>query len=179
MNKLNILSNFFNLSKNKIVPTDYVNEKEVCEMYFDGASKGNPGPGGSGAVIFDSKGNQLNNTILLLCPNIPVSNNVAEYNGLIAGLEEAIELKIANLIVRGDSLLVIKQMNNEFKVKNDTLKELHKQAKKLELYFKNITYIHIPRENNKLADKLSNDAIKMNQELHLNKELECCKKSDL
>lgn len=176
MFKQSSLSSFFKLSKNKIVPTDYLND-EICEMYFDGACKGNPGPGGAGAVIYDSQGKELNNTILLLCPKIPVTNNIAEYNGLIAGLEEAVDLKIANLIVKGDSLLIIKQMNNEYKVKNDNMKELHKKAKQLEKYFNSVKYIHILREFNKVADKLSNEAIIINQEKHSeNILLDCCKR---
>lgn len=175
MFKQQTLSKFFNLSTNKVIPTDYVNEEEICEMYFDGACRGNPGIGGAGAVIFDSYGNELGNITLLLCPNTPVTNNIAEYNGLVAGLEEAINLKIANLIVRGDSLLIIKQMNNEYKVKSDSIKELHKLAKKLSEYFKTIKYIHIPREQNKIADKLSNQAIDINQENHKNNnKLHCC-----
>lgn len=175
MLKQKSLSSFFNLSKNKIIPKDYIND-ETCIMYFDGASKGNPGPGGSGAVIFDSQGNEINHTILLLCPNFHVTNNVAEYNGLIAGLEEAKDLKIGKLIVKGDSLLIIKQMNNEYKVKNENMKELYKRAKEVEKYFEEVKYIHIPREENKIADKLSNDAIKINQEKHSNNTLlDCCK----
>jgi ribonuclease HI len=173
------LSSFFNLHNNKIIPTDFLND-EICEMYFDGASKGNPGQGGSGSVIYDSKGNELNKTYVLLCPNFPVTNNVAEYNGLIAGLQEAVDLKIANLIVKGDSLLIIKQMNNEYKVKNENMKELHKKAKELEKYFNSVKYFHIPREQNKVADKLSNESIKINQEKHSNNSLlDCCKKIDL
>ena len=177
MSKQQLLSNFFNLSKkNKIVPTDYLNN-EICEMYFDGACKGNLGPGGAGSVIYDSNGNELTNIILLLCPNYQVTNNVAEYNGLIAGLEEAKDLKIANLIVKGDSLLIIKQMNNEYKVKHESMKELYKKAKQLEKYFNSVKYIHVLREFNKVADKLSNEAIRINQENHANNALlDCCNK---
>ena len=86
-------------------------------------------------------------------------------------------MKIANLIVKGDSQLIIKQMNNEYKVKHQSMKELYNKAKELEKYFNSVKYIHILREFNKVADELSNDAIRINQEKHSNNLLlDCCKK---
>ena len=86
-------------------------------LFFDGCSKGNPGDSGAGAVIY--QGNlELYSRTLFVGKNI--TNNVSEYTGLIIGLELALENGIKELAVNGDSLLVIKQMNGEYKVKAPT-----------------------------------------------------------
>ena len=87
------------------------------------------------------------------------TNNVAEYHGLILGLTNAIELNIKNLIVEGDSQLVINQMKGDYKVNSANLKKLYIAAKTLEQSFDKIIYNHIYREKNTKADHLSNLAI--------------------
>lgn len=127
-------------------------------MNFDGCSKYNPGPSGAGAVIY--KDNiEIWNSYIYVGDN--VTNNVAEYNGLILGLEEAVRLNIDNLIVKGDSLLVIKQMIGEYKVKSLSLTTLYEKAKNLSKHIKNIDYLHVYRKDNVRADKLSNDGIQL------------------
>lgn len=133
-------------------------------LYFDGCSKGNPGPAGAGAVIYVS------------LPNNPVdeevwtnasfvgkkeTNNVAEYSGLIIGLERAVEMGIRQLIVKGDSKLVIEQMKGAYQVKSANLKLLYSKAKQLASAknFEKIDFIHVYRNENKKADELSNQGL--------------------
>ena len=123
------------------------------EMYFDGCSKGNPGRAGAGSVIYKNS-NELFANSLFVSDND--TNNVAEYTGLIMGLEDAIKNNIKDLIVKGDSLLVIQQMNGKYQVKSDNLIKLYKRAKELEKCFTSIQYYHVYRKDNKRADELSN-----------------------
>jgi len=126
------------------------------KLQFDGCSKANPGIAGAGAVIY--KFNKEIATQIKFVGN-NATNNFAEYTGLIIGLKEAINLGIKSLSVEGDSMLVIKQMKGEYKVKSGNLIDLYNEAKLLEKKFDFITFKHIYRENNKRADKLSNLAI--------------------
>jgi len=125
-------------------------------MNFDGCSKGNPGIGGAGAVIYHNN-NEYWYGHTFVGPN--VTNNQSEYAGLILGLQFAIDLNIKNLHVFGDSNLVINHMKGIYKCKSTNLIDLFIQAKKLEKKFDLIEYNHIPREFNSRADELSNIAI--------------------
>ncbi len=87
------------------------------------------------------------------------TNNVAEYTGLIIGMQQAAERGIRKLVVRGDSQLVIRQMLGEYKVKSPGLLALYQQAKKIERQFESVTYQHIYREQNTRADALSNQGL--------------------
>jgi ribonuclease HI len=131
-------------------------ETSIYKLHFDGCSKGNPGLAGAGAVIYK-------NNKEIWCDFTLVSkygtNNQAEYAGLLLGLREAIELHIEELIVEGDSDLVIKQMNGKYKVKSINLFSLYEEAKQLESSFTKITFNHIYRNENKRADYLANIAI--------------------
>ena len=126
------------------------------KLQFDGCSKSNPGIAGAGAVIYKFN-EEISAKIQFVGNNS--TNNVAEYTGLIVGLKEAIKLGIKKLDVEGDSMLVIKQMKGEYKVKSGNLIDLYNEAKILEKEFKYISFKHIYRENNKRADELSNLAI--------------------
>jgi ribonuclease HI len=79
--------------------------------------------------------------------------------GLILGLKKSCELDIKNLIIKGDSLLIINQLNGTFSVKSDNLKPLYNEAKKSLLNFENVQYIHVKRNNNAAADELANRAM--------------------
>lgn len=125
-------------------------------MQFDGCSKGNPGKAGSGAVIYKNKNEIWGKSLFIGDKN---TNNEAEYIGLIIGLEEALNMGIQNLNVEGDSLLIIKQMKGEYKVKSENLYKLYEKAKKLEEQFISISYNHVYRDKNKRADALSNMAL--------------------
>jgi len=126
------------------------------KLQFDGCSKANPGIAGAGAVIY--KFNEEISTRIQFVGN-SATNNVAEYTGLIIGLREAINLGIRKINVEGDSMLVIKQMKGEYKVKSNNLIDLYNEAKLLQNKFEYISFKHIYRENNRRADELSNLAI--------------------
>ena len=84
------------------------------------------------------------------------TNNVAEYHGLIAALQWAAEHHLTQLSIKGDSLLIIEQMRGNYKVKNEGLKPLYLQARMLVMQIGDVTFAHVPREQNKDADRLSN-----------------------
>ena len=124
-------------------------------MNFDGASKGNPGLSGAGAVIYKN-----GVEVWSSCKFVGYkTNNQAEYSALILGLKGALDLGISNLSVLGDSLLVINQVNNIYKVKSVCLHELYKEAQNLKTEFNYIDFSHVYREFNKRADELSNLAL--------------------
>jgi ribonuclease HI len=125
-------------------------------VFSDGAARGNPGPAGAGAVVLDSKGKVLARVGKFLGKQ---TNNVAEYQGLLIGLERAKELGAREVEVRADSLLLIRQLEGVYQVKNAALKALHAQAKALLRGFDRVELRHVPREENTLADEMSNRAI--------------------
>jgi probable phosphoglycerate mutase len=87
------------------------------------------------------------------------TNNVAEYSGLIAGLASALERGVTQLEVVSDSELLVKQMRGEYKVKNETLRDLVAEAEALERRLGKVTYTAVRREHNELADRLVNEAL--------------------
>jgi probable phosphoglycerate mutase len=125
-------------------------------LYSDGGARGNPGPAGSGAVLLDERGRVIAELWRSLGH---ATNNVAEYTGLIIGLEEALRRGIDELDVRMDSLLVVQQMNGRWKIKHPGLKPLALRAGELLARFPKRTIEHVPRELNTLADALVNRAI--------------------
>lgn len=131
-------------------------DNPVYTMFFDGCSKGNPGIAGAGASICSDEKEIWFQTIFV---GDRETNNVAEYNGLVLGLGEAVRRNIKELVVKGDSELIIKQMRGEYKVSSSKLQGLHKTAKQLSDIFHKITFIHIYRHFNKRADELANKAI--------------------
>lgn len=129
---------------------------DTYTLFFDGCSKGNPGNAGAGAVIYKND-IEIYNLSKYVGKN--KTNNIAEYTGLIIGLTEAVNQNIKQLDVRGDSELIIKQMNNEYKVKSTNIIQLHKNAKKLTKSFDEITFSHVYRNDNIRADELANNAL--------------------
>jgi ribonuclease HI len=125
-------------------------------MMFDGCSKGNPGPAGAGAVIYANNVEIWSRAIFV---GDRETNNLAEYTGMLLGLNEAVRLKIRELVVKGDSEVVIKQMLGKYKVKSENLLDIHEQAKDLEKHFDKIDYIHVYRHLNTRADALSNEGL--------------------
>ncbi|WP_432829706.1 bifunctional RNase H/acid phosphatase [Dactylosporangium sp. CA-092794] len=122
----------------------------------DGGSRGNPGPAGYGAVVRDATGEVLAER----CGALGVTtNNVAEYSGLIAGLRAARELGADEAEVRMDSKLVVEQMSGRWQIKHPGLRPLAEQARSLAGSFSRISYSWIPREQNKHADRLANEAM--------------------
>jgi probable phosphoglycerate mutase len=123
----------------------------------DGGSRGNPGPAGYGAVVMDAITGEV---LAELKAGLGVTtNNVAEYSGLIAGLEAARELDASIVTVRMDSKLVVEQMSGRWKIKHVPLQTLAQRAKVLSEQFGKVTFEWIPREINKHADRLANEAM--------------------
>jgi ribonuclease HI len=129
-------------------------------LYFDGCSKGNPGPAGAGAVIYYDNHEIWSDSIFV---GNKETNNIAEYSGLILGLNKAIQLDIKNLLVFGDSQLVINQMNGVYKVKSENMKPLYNTALEKSKFFSNINFEHVYRNDNKRADELSNIGLNKTQ----------------
>ncbi|WP_307851677.1 bifunctional RNase H/acid phosphatase [Williamsia sp. CHRR-6] len=123
----------------------------------DGGSRGNPGPAGFGAVVFDGARTQV---LAERSGFLGVAtNNVAEYRGLIAGLTAAAELGAQDVSVRMDSKLVVEQMSGRWKVKHPDMIELAAQARQLRDRFTAVDFEWIPRERNSHADRLANEAM--------------------
>lgn len=125
------------------------------QIYTDGGARGNPGPSGIGAVIWS--GNELVGQYKAFIGK--ATNNQAEYKAVILALEEAKKLSPTELEFFLDSELVVKQLNREYKVKDKDLAPLFVQVWNLSMGFKKVTFSHVPREKNKEADKLVNEAI--------------------
>lgn len=125
-------------------------------LFADGGARGNPGPAGSGAVLLDERGAVIAELGRFLGH---ATNNVAEYTGLIIGLEEALLRGVDDLDVRMDSLLVVQQMKGIWRIKHPGLKPLALRAGELLAHFPKRTIEHVPREQNGLADAMVNRAI--------------------
>jgi len=122
----------------------------------DGASRGNPGPAGIGAVV--EFGDALAPTEL--CAYIgETTNNVAEYRALLLALEEAGRHAASSLTVYSDSELLVRQLRGEYKVKAPHLRPLHAEACSRLRAFPAVRILHVPREENRRADSLANLAI--------------------
>lgn len=128
----------------------------MYSLYFDGASRKNPGPASFGGVIYDESGEELDVYYQFIGT---ATNNVAEYCGLLAGLHRAKDLNIKELNVFGDSNLIIQQVTGKWKVKNDNLRAVYDQIKTVEPFFTTISYQHVYRKDNKRADQLANIAL--------------------
>lgn len=123
----------------------------------DGGARGNPGPAGWGAVVRDAATGEV-----LLERAEPIgtaTNNVAEYRGLIAGLRAAADLRAASVEVRMDSKLVIEQMTGRWKIKHPGLRPLAAEAAALVRQFDAVSWTWVPRDRNKDADRLANEAM--------------------
>jgi ribonuclease HI len=125
-------------------------------MFADGGSRGNPGPAASGAVLFDESGAVLREVGTYLGV---ATNNVAEWTGLLTGLEAALDLGVDDLVVRLDSELVVKQISGAYRVKNERLIPLHAKAKVLLRKFAHVDVRHVPRKENAAADALVNQVL--------------------
>ena len=136
---------------------------QQLKMYADGGSRGNPGPSASGFVLLDKNDNVVVDKGVYLGVT---TNNQAEYTALKLGLEEALELGATEIDVFMDSLLVINQMKGIFKIRNRDLWPIHDAIKGLAAKFKHISFTHVPRELNKLADAAVNRAL--DEELGIN-----------
>jgi probable phosphoglycerate mutase len=122
---------------------------------IDGGSRGNPGPAGYGVRVERDDG-----TIIDLKESLGMAtNNVAEYQGLLAALRWAVAHGIRTLHVRSDSELLVRQMKGEYRVKNPGLQPLHEEARTLARQVGRVTFEHVRREFNRDADRLANEAM--------------------
>ena len=127
-------------------------------IYSDGASRGNPGPAGIGIVICDESGAVIQEYGGFIGE---ATNNVAEYQALLKALELVSSFSRGEVDCFSDSELIIKQLNGEYRVKNEKLKVLFHRVRKKEKNFERVNYSHVPREEAHLkrADRLANLAI--------------------
>jgi ribonuclease HI len=132
--------------------------KGLPEFYIqaDGASRGNPGEAGVGAVISDARGRTVKELKRFLGM---ATNNVAEYRAVILALEKALDFGAGSVTVYLDSELVVRQLRGEYRVREAHLKTLHRQALEILNRFSKYNIHHVPREENRRADQLANEAI--------------------
>jgi len=128
----------------------------TARLFTDGGARGNPGPAAAAYVleaedgtVLDARGEAIGTA----------TNNVAEYRALVAGLAKAVELGVGELEVVSDSELLVKQMNGEYRVKNEALRELSLEAARLARTLGRVRYRAVPRVENELADRLVNEAL--------------------
>lgn len=125
-------------------------------LQADGAARGNPGPAAYGFVLDSPSGAELAGEGEAIGE---ATNNVAEYRGLIAGLERAVALGVTKLEVRMDSELVVRQISGRYRVKHPGLVPLFRKARSLIERLESWDIRHVPREENKRADRLANRAL--------------------
>lgn len=142
----------FKISK----PPELISSVNKYLLYTDGGSRGNPGHSGVGYAIYDLSGSVIQEG----CEYIGIAvSGVAEYQAVLRGLEAALNLGIKNLEVRVDNLMIAKQMNGLYQVKNRELWPIHERIVKLSMQFEKLKFVHIKREFNQIADRLVNQAL--------------------
>lgn len=125
-------------------------------IYVDGASRGNPGEAGAGAVIISPEGVVLKRLKKYLGTT---TNNMAEYHALLIGLEAARALGAGSVTVFADSELMVKQINGLYRVRSEDLRPLFEKATEILAQFRDFKVKHVYREKNSIADSLANEAI--------------------
>jgi ribonuclease HI len=128
----------------------------VASLYTDGASRGNPGPAGAGVLLMDEKGRPILELNRFLGK---ATNNEAEYQALIAGLEAAEKLELSRLRIFLDSELIVKQLHGEYRVRNPRLQPLFDEVASRLQRLSSYAIMHVRRERNQEADRLANEAV--------------------
>jgi len=134
-------------------PAEAAPKRGLVTANIDGGARGNPGPAAYGVVLRDASGATVFETGKYVGR---ATNNVAEYYGLVAALDAALERGIARLRVESDSELLVRQMEGRYRVKSADLKPLHERALKMSRGFEHFEIVHVPRERNREADRLVN-----------------------
>jgi ribonuclease HI len=134
------------------IPPGVEHGDKTLILYVDGASLGNPGPAGAGFVILDENNRELEK---IARPLGVTTNNVAEYSALIIGLKRARELGANRVTVRSDSELMVKQMTGAYRIKDEKLRVLAQEVTDIIDSFDLFDILHIDREKNRTADRLS------------------------
>ena len=127
-----------------------------ARLFTDGGARGNPGPAAYAYVL------EADDRTVLAAHGETIgvaTNNVAEYRALVEGLKKAAELQLDELEVISDSELLVNQMRGSYKVKNEALRQLWREAMRLAAGFKKVSYDAVRREHNELADRLVNEAL--------------------
>ena len=132
-------------------------EQAFWTIHSDGAAKGNPGPAGAGWLIRDGQGKVLSRQGRYLGRG---TNNEAEYQALIGALEEALTLGGKAVTVHSDSELLVRQLNGQYRVRHPRLKDLFDRVQDLLRGFREYVILHVPREQNREADAMANEAVK-------------------
>ena len=133
--------------------------RAAIAVYFDGGSRGNPGPAAIGAVVLDPSSTPPTRLATVSEYIGTTTNNVAEYRALIAGLEAAREFPARRALIRGDSMLVLKQVEGAWRVKQPHLRPLLDDVRALLAPYEHVDLAHVPREQNTDADLLVNAAL--------------------
>jgi phosphoribosylglycinamide formyltransferase-1 len=131
-------------------------------VYTDGGSRGNPGPAAASFVLTDPTGTQLAAKAFFI---ERTTNNIAEYTGVVKALEAAKQIGAKELLVFSDSELLVKQVNGEYKVKNEHIRPLFRQTIDLLGEFRSWEIRHLTRDKNKKADKLVNQALNLERDV--------------
>jgi len=143
--------------ENSPIPRSTERRVQEVTLYVDGSCKGNPGEGGAGVVIKDGQSRSLSHIKRYLGS---VTNNIAEYQALIIGLQKAKQLGAQEVEIYLDSELVVKQINGVYRVRDSKLKTLEGEVKELLKQFARWVIRHIPREENREADRLAREAVR-------------------
>jgi ribonuclease HI len=128
-----------------------------ARLFCDGASRGNPGPASAGAVVYDAETGEVAAEISRTLGI--ATNNVAEYQALLLGLEEALKLGARKVAVFADSQLLVRQLTGRYQVRHPDMRRLWGQARLLLGQFESWQASHVPREQNSVADRLANEAL--------------------
>jgi len=128
-------------------------------VHIDGGARGNPGPAAAGVVVSSADGGGVLHEAGIFLGR--ATNNVAEYRGLLEGLRLAGELRAQEVEVVSDSQLLVFQMTGQYRVKNEGLKPLHREASERAAKFRKCSFRHVPREENVQADRLVNQALNL------------------
>jgi len=132
--------------------------------YVDGGSRGNPGPAAAGVVLFDDADGQVVHERGRFLGK--ATSNAAEYQALLTALETAASLQATALRVRSDSELLVRQMTGQYRVRNEGLKPLFAKANELAGRFRPFAIEHVPREQNRHADRLVNQALNLRRDVY-------------
>ena len=136
---------------------DRIENKRSIELYVDGAADLHSKTAGIGGVLFQNE----EELFTFSKPIFDKTNNEAEYLALIEGLNVSLELNILNIVIYSDSQLIVRQVNGEYRVKNDRMRLLNSEVIDLLCRFNEWSINHINRDKNKVADKLSKEGMKL------------------
>lgn len=143
------------VKKQELIGKDITEVADTSHLivYSDGGSRGNPGPSASGFIVMNGSEHVIHEGGMYLGIT---TNNQAEYHGVRLGLEKALEMGAKTVDFRIDSLLVVNQMNGMYKIKNRDLWPIHERIQELVSKFSKVTFTHVKREFNQLADGMVN-----------------------